>query len=527
MWNMQPREVQSAFSAAAVAAGIVATVGAGAYIAARQRAEAQADQMLSAHAATVFASEERPVRWDMLEPQFELSYPQGQRPALCVFWGSTQDSLYYRSKTWPVDCDPRTVLPSIKVPETWKKSRRGGARLAGAGDTEAGTETGSPATFGSDLEEEAFENALKPARVANVEVQGRPWHMAAFVYENQALILGRNMRPLYAALSALATWLALACPMAFGLVYATVYFTARRRGNEMEQLAQWFEQLSAETLTRRVTLKQVGDQNEPLMKSINEMMDRLEFSYEDARRFSGLAAHELKTPLAILQGKLDIAIHEQLPGSPWQRFLAELLEDVGRLKGVTEKLLLLSRADAGRLDLNIVDVNLSELIEQHVQDTELLAPELQIENHVPADITIQADKTLINVLLQNLFANAIKHNSGGRGAFIAIDLREIPNGIRLAVSNSAKPIPPELHQRIFSRFGRGTAPHESPEGAGLGLSLAYEIARVHGGRLKLKESTHEQTTFVVKLRKVPLPPPNVSTNWRLLKRIEPLSSNPV
>lgn len=500
------------------------------------------DDLLRTHAAAALSVPARPIPWAIIEPQLAASYDIGPRSPITIFWGRTEIPQFYRSSNWPLEIDPHRFAPQVKVGDEWKRSRRS-ARAQNSSDQDAENSAG-PVGGGSafsDLERTALLDSLTPIRSDNVEAAGKTWRMNAYVFDNEALVLGRYLDPVLAELSPLRNWFLAACPLSFLLVFGLLSLgKPEPRSAPVEkskpvkpikpvetsgELPDLLKTMTADTLTRRVNEAKCPPEHLCIAREFNNMLDRLELSFEDTRRFSGLAAHELKTPIAILQGKIDIAIHEQLPGSSWQQFLATLLDDVARLKAVTEKLLLLSRADAGRLELNISDVDLTELIRQHIEDTEMLAPELKVKATLPEQQIVQGDKTLLNLLLQNLFSNAIKYNTGGERGFIKVDLQEIEHGIRLAVSNSARPIPPELHQRIFSRFGRGIiAAKDAVDGAGLGLSLAYEIARVHGGRIKLKESTPAQTTFVLKLRKVALPPPNISTNWRMLKRVEPLSA---
>jgi len=110
----------------------------------------------------------------------------------------------------------------------------------------------------------------------------------------------------------------------------------------------------------------------------NQMLERLERSFKQASRFSGDAAHELKTPLAILQGQLERALHQVESGSEVQQTLSNLLDEVRRLTEITRKLLLLSLADAGRMGLHLVEVNMSALLSEIAEDMELLAPHLDV-----------------------------------------------------------------------------------------------------------------------------------------------------
>jgi Signal transduction histidine kinase len=110
--------------------------------------------------------------------------------------------------------------------------------------------------------------------------------------------------------------------------------------------------------------------------------------------------HELKTPLAILQGQLERALHQAEPGSEMQQTVSNLLDEVRRLTEITRKLLLLSLADAGRMSLNWVEVNMSDLLAEIAEDMELLAPDLEVQMAISPSLYIKGDRDLLVQVLQ-------------------------------------------------------------------------------------------------------------------------------
>jgi signal transduction histidine kinase len=140
------------------------------------------------------------------------------------------------------------------------------------------------------------------------------------------------------------------------------------------------------------------------------MLERLERSFKQASRFSGDAAHELKSPLAILQGELERALHQVESGSKVQQTMSNLLDEVRRLSEITRKLLLLSLADAGCMGLHLVEVNMSALLSEIAEDMELLAPHLDVQMAIAPNLYIKGDRDLLVQVLQNLVGNAIKYN---------------------------------------------------------------------------------------------------------------------
>jgi signal transduction histidine kinase len=230
------------------------------------------------------------------------------------------------------------------------------------------------------------------------------------------------------------------------------------------------------------------------------MMDRLEASFRQATRFSADASHELKTPLAIMQGELENALQAATTGSPEQQLFNNLLEEIQRLKTITRSLLLLAQADAGQLNLTREPLNLTATIENVIEDAHILAAEakLNFEAELQPQVTLEADRALLHTALLNLLTNAVKYNEPhGR---VALRLEIADCRILFTICNTGPGVPPEEQPRIFDRFYRvGRTGAARVDGIGLGLSLAREIVRDHGGELALKESRAGSTCFVVAL----------------------------
>ena len=209
-------------------------------------------------------------------------------------------------------------------------------------------------------------------------------------------------------------------------------------------------------------------------------------------------AHELKTPLAILQGELERTLQQAELGSQVQQSLSKLLDEVSRLSGIVRKLLLLSLADAGQMNLHRVEVDLSGLLIEMLEDIELLAPHLEIQTEIAEGLCVQGDRDLLIQVLQNLISNAIKYNLPN--GWIRIDASRQSATVSITISNCSKEIPVSDRNRIFDRFHRGDpARTRQVEGIGLGLSLAREIARSHGGDLTLVPTLSGQTAFTLAL----------------------------
>ncbi len=256
--------------------------------------------------------------------------------------------------------------------------------------------------------------------------------------------------------------------------------------------------VTARGLDQRIPQREADVEFERLTEVINSMLGRLERSFQQAARFSADAAHELKTPLTILQGELDQALQSAEPGSGDQQRFGDLLEEVQRLKAIVKKLLILSQADAGELNLSLEPIDISRELSATAEDLEIVAPSLEVHKDLPPGIKINADPDLLRQVISNLVSNAVKYNR--EGGWIEMRLEQDGTSASFTISNSGDAIPSADRELIFHRFHRvDPARSKVVEGTGLGLSLAHEIARAHGGDLVLSADAEDRSTFILTL----------------------------
>jgi signal transduction histidine kinase len=195
----------------------------------------------------------------------------------------------------------------------------------------------------------------------------------------------------------------------------------------------------------------------------------------------------------------ELLTRNDLPAQVYDQ-LSALLHQTYRITSVVDDLLLLSRMDAGRLQIQYRPVNLSALIEEWADDFSVLRSELDIklETDFPPGLHVAGEKRYITLIVQNLIENAQKYNvPGGR---ICIYAREQGEFVVLGVENTGRAIPRAAQAHIFERFHRGGMGENVP-GHGLGLNLARELARLHGGDLRLTKSDSSGTEFEVRFRR--------------------------
>jgi heavy metal sensor kinase len=324
------------------------------------------------------------------------------------------------------------------------------------------------------------------------------WRIGVLGNPDVTLVLGFNLAPFDAQMGQMRNAFLIALPAALLLIATGGWLLSQRALRPVRTLTETAERITAQRLDQRIPTEDEDVEFLRLVTVFNQMLDRLEKSFQQAVRFSADAAHELKTPLTILQGELEQALQSAPSGSDEQRVYNTLLEEVQRLKAIVRKLLLLSQADAGRLPLNQEPIPLSETLEALYEDTQILAPHLTVEKDLAPDLWVLADPDLLRQVLQNLTSNAIKYNRDG--GVIRFHLRQSGPLVRFTLANTGEGIPPEDRDKIFDRFYRADKSRgRRVDGVGLGLSLAREIVRAHAGDLVLEDREDGLTAFTVTL----------------------------
>jgi signal transduction histidine kinase len=262
--------------------------------------------------------------------------------------------------------------------------------------------------------------------------------------------------------------------------FITSHFIALRLSKPVEQLALDSEQNRAQR-----------KRAEEALLTASERLKR-------STRYSADASHQLKSPLTVLRAGLEALLAREDFNPETYEELSTLLHQTHRLNGVIEDLLLLSRMDAGHLQIDSEPVNLSQLVEEWIDDLNALpdSPDVKIQKDIPPNLFVFGAKRYISLIVQNLLENARKYNC--KGGSILVSLRTRPGEVLLTVGNNGRPITPEAQKHLFERFRRDNS-GAPVAGHGLGLNLARDLARLHGGALRLIRSENEWTEFELRL----------------------------
>ncbi|BBD58767.1 integral membrane sensor signal transduction histidine kinase [Nostoc sp. HK-01] len=337
-----------------------------------------------------------------------------------------------------------------------------------------------------------------PPQLVTEHTAKATWRIGAAKFPNAQVAFAVSLQAVNQEMASIRNIFLISIPGALVLVAVGAWFVSGGALHPIRQLTGVIQQVTVQGLDQRIPSETTDVEFVELIRVFNQMLERLERSFTQASRFSADAAHELKTPLTILQGELERSLQQVEPGSEVQQRLSNLLDEVHRLSGIMRKLLLLSLADAGKMGLYLADVNMSELLLEIVEDVELLAPHLSVQTDIPDNLQVKGDRDLLIQVLQNLLSNAIKYNFAD--GWIKIQAYQTQKTLKVTIANSSKDILASDRDRLFERFYRGDpARTRKVEGIGLGLSLAREIVRAHQGELALDSLTSGQTGFILTL----------------------------
>ena len=248
------------------------------------------------------------------------------------------------------------------------------------------------------------------------------------------------------------------------------------------RLARPVEQLALDSEENRAQRQRV----EAVLESTSEELER-------TARYSADASHQLKSPVTVLRTGIEsLLAREDFHPNVYEE-LSALLHQTRRFTSVIDDLLLLSRMDAGHLKIDSQPVNLVQLIEEWLEDLAALpeAFELAIEKEFPKSLFIAGEKRYTSLIVQNLLENARKYNRPG--GHIRVLAQQQNSEVMLRIGNTGRAIALSAQEHIFERFYHNS--ETSVAGHGLGLNLARELARLHGGDLKLVRSENDWTEF--------------------------------
>ncbi len=337
----------------------------------------------------------------------------------------------------------------------------------------------------------------------DVTVDGRKMHVVQGMDDKTKSFrvrLAADSGPVEQILSTLWATCFMALPVVLLSMWLGAWWLSKRVMRPVEELAEAASEIDARTSDRQLPVTGTSDEIGHLTDVLNDMFGRIRESFAQARRFSADASHELKTPLTIIRGEVEAALRADNLTPQTEKTMLDLLEETGRLINIVEGLLLLSQADAGKLQFDLRPVSLTTLLSEIVEDIEILASprEIEVETDFQQNVLVEGSAQFLRQVALNLFDNAIKYNVD-RGHIRAV--LSIHNGLAVFyIMNTGPSIAEEDRVRIFDRFHRGDRSRDRTTGGqGLGLSICREIIRSHGGDITLEPAAPGWTKFQLTL----------------------------
>lgn len=281
-------------------------------------------------------------------------------------------------------------------------------------------------------------------------------------------------------LATVATWFWLLGAGTVLLSTAVVGLAVQRGMAPVHALARELDTIDGPDDALGVSVGDVPSELRPIVRKLEALLGRLREAFERERRFTADVSHELRTPLSVVRTSLDVALQGERAPTDYQGRLAEIRESLDRMSSMVERLLLLSRADAGRLPVHPGTIPLAPLVEECWAPFAAAAARRNatFQNHLAAETSLEADEDLLRMIVTNLLSNAAEYTDPG--GWIRVTSGQDPVQV-LAVTSSGPPLPSEQLQRVFEPFWRGDeARSDAGVHCGIGLALARALARCQG-----------------------------------------------
>lgn len=340
---------------------------------------------------------------------------------------------------------------------------------------------------------QSFSTYTDTASETSIRVYTQP------VYDNNQLVaivqVAQSMADIQKTLQRLLVTLLVSIPILVIVAGVSGYYLATRALAPIDQIISTARKISAEDLSARLDVPATNDEVGRLSQTLNDMLSRLDDSFQRERQFTNDASHELRTPLTAMQAILGVIREKRRTSEEYEQALDDISEETDRLRTLVENLLRLARGDKSQNNI-FEQVNLSTLLEDVSDSMRPLAETKSLTLHCKpaANLTVLGDSDELIRLFVNLLDNAIKYTERGE---VRIAAKRAEKNIEIQITDTGIGISPEHLPHIFDRFYR-VDHSRTQRGAGLGLAIAKDIVVAHGGQIEAG-STSMGSTFTVTL----------------------------
>jgi len=350
-----------------------------------------------------------------------------------------------------------------------------------------------------DDESTVFISTLSLLRKDNIRVIAMPVHRDNHVIA--ILLLGRSTNEIQGFFK----WLYLLGGV-LGLLSMLIsgvagYVMARRALKPINEITSTARAVAAGDLTRRLQSKVQDKEIRVLVKSLNKMFEDLESSFMAQKRFTADASHELRIPLTILKGEVEVALRHPRSEQDYKQLLKQHLDIIERMQRIVNDLLTLARADAGLLELAQEPVDLSLLLQEVAQHHLILFADhhINLNMDIQDHLEVMGDQNHIERVIFNLLNNAFKY--APELSTITLSAQAKDDLAIITIQDEGLGIAKEHQARLFDRFYRADEARARNEGggAGLGLAICKRIIEAHNGEISVESTEGEGAKFIVRL----------------------------
>lgn len=314
------------------------------------------------------------------------------------------------------------------------------------------------------------------------------------------LVVTRDAHDLYGQLNLLKWLLFVAASVNAGFALIIGVYVVRSGLRPLNTIAAEIAAIRVDSLTTRIGARHVPSEVVPIKNRLNELLSRLQASFDRERRFNADVAHELRTPLAGIRSTIEVALTRSRDATEYRSALSDCLEISKEMESVVNNLLMLARLEAQQISFKTEPVRLSELLDSCWRCFSKKADERRIvfRNQIPAELTCQSDPEHLSMVFSNLLDNAAEY-SNDKGQ-IRVTARRIDDSVEISVSNTGCELTAEQVSKVSDCFWRGDS-SRSDAGAhcGLGLALVRRIVQALGGTFTIQLEPGGIFTTKVKL----------------------------
>lgn len=279
------------------------------------------------------------------------------------------------------------------------------------------------------------------------------------------------------------------------------YYMAKRALQPIQEITSTARGVAAGDLSRRLKSISQDKEIQILVRVLNKMFTDLEASFSAQKRFTADASHELRLPLTILKGEIEVALRHPRTEEEYQQILKQQLGTIDRIQRIVNDLLTLARAEAGQLELIQSSVDLSLLLQEVGQQHLILfdAQQIQLDMQIEDDLIIMGEASQIERTIMNLLSNAFKH--APEQSSIVLSAQAKGDSAVICIRDEGPGIAEKQQAHLFDRFYRADDARcrKDGEGAGLGLAICKRIIDAHSGEIWVDSTLGQGTSFFIRL----------------------------